>query len=241
MGSLRPLARLPSLQPRRISRHGRRLCRALSRAVRWRRTAPRSAGMGDDPRRALGPRRLAIRSGSGWTAGRADDGRRRTDDRRQTLGYHLSSAVCGLSSDLSSAQILRRVNRGRTFADFKMQLRRGDIAGLTGMGNDLPAFHRFTALDQDVAGMGIRGNESVRVPDQNEIAIALKLVAGIGDHAIFGSLDRGAFRNGKIDAVVLHPVWLGTERDNDSPAHRPAEARKAADRLRGLDCIVLAA
>src|SRR5215470_14479125 len=99
-----------------------------------------------------------------------------------------------------------------------MQLRRGHIAGLSGMANDLAPFHRFTAFDQNVAGMRIGGHEPVRMPDQNEIAVTFKLVAGIGDHAIFGSLDRRAFWNRKVDTVVLHAVWLGTERDNDSPA-----------------------
>ena len=37
---------------------------------RRRRTAPRSARMGDDARRALGPRRLAIRAGFGGPAWR---------------------------------------------------------------------------------------------------------------------------------------------------------------------------
>ena len=42
--------------------------------ARRRGIAPRSAGMGDDARRALRPRGLAIRPGSGGTAWRAEDG-----------------------------------------------------------------------------------------------------------------------------------------------------------------------
>ena len=67
---LRALARLPPLQPGRISRHGRELCRALQNSGARRDAAARGAGMVDHARLALRPRRLAIRAGSGGTARR---------------------------------------------------------------------------------------------------------------------------------------------------------------------------
>ncbi len=62
---LRPLARLPPLQPGRIPRHGRRLCEALQDPGGGpRRLAPRRAGMVDHARRALGARGLAVHPGA---------------------------------------------------------------------------------------------------------------------------------------------------------------------------------
>src|SRR5580704_15031183 len=84
---------------------------------------------------------------------------------------------------LRPVQILRRIDRRRAFADFEVKLRRSHISGLTGMRDHLAAFHRFAALDQDVAGVGVGGDEAVTVTHQHQIAVALELVAGIGDDA----------------------------------------------------------
>src|SRR5215470_14633896 len=96
--------------------------------------------------------------------------------------------------DLRPTQILRRVDRGRALADFKMQLRRGDAAGLPGMRNHLAAFHGLAALDQNIAGMRVGGDETIGVANQDQIAIALELTAGISDDAIFRGFDRGTLR-----------------------------------------------
>src|SRR5205823_10239610 len=63
IGSLRPVARLPSLQPGRIFGDGGWLCRALPDRASAREDAPGGAGMGDHAGGALGTRRLAIRPG----------------------------------------------------------------------------------------------------------------------------------------------------------------------------------
>ena len=86
--------------------------------------------------------------------------------------------------------------------------------------------------------MRVGSDETVGVADQNKIAVALELAAGIGDHAVLRCFDRRAFRHREIDSVILHAIRLGTERDNDTTAHRPAETRQAARRLRRLHRIV---
>src|SRR5580700_341651 len=130
--------------------------------------------MGDDARRALGPRGVAVCAGS-RRAVRREDGRRTTDDRgrirknlygRRKRKIYLSSVVCPPSSPrgtLRPIQILRRIDRRRAFADFEMKLRRRHVTGLAGMRDHLAAFHRLAALDQDVAGMSVGGDEAVIV------------------------------------------------------------------------------
>src|ERR1700758_2211285 len=139
--------------------------------------------MGDDARRALRPRGVAIRSGFGRTPGRADVRGWMTELRSQMQS--VVSDIRHPSCDLRPTQILRRVDRGRALADFEMQLRRGDVAGLTGMRNHLAAFHGLAALDQNVAGMRVGGDETIGVANQDQIAIALELAPGISYDAVF--------------------------------------------------------
>ena len=106
-------------------------------------------------------------------------------------------------SGSTAAEILRRIDRRRALADLEVQLRRVDVAGLAGLGDHLAALDGVAALDHQLAGMGIGGDEAVGVADQHQIAVALELVAGIGDDAVLGGLDRRAFRHREIDAVVL--------------------------------------
>ncbi len=180
-----------------------------------RRVAPRGAGMGNDARRALRPRGVAIRAGLGGTVRREDGG----NSHRH----------------LRPAEILRRIDRRRALADFEVQLRRRDVAGLAGFRDHLAAFDGFAALDHDFAGIGVGGDEAIGVADQDQIAVAFELIAGIGDNAVLGRLDRRAFRHREIDAVVLQAVRLRSEGGDDAAAHRPAEARHGARRLFRLD------
>jgi predicted AAA+ superfamily ATPase len=71
VGSFWSLARLPSLQPGRISGDGPRLLRPFRHRDGRRRIGARGAGMVDHPRLAFGPRGLAVHAGTGGTAGRA--------------------------------------------------------------------------------------------------------------------------------------------------------------------------
>ena len=82
--------------------------------------------------------------------------------------------------------------------------------------------------------MSVSRHEAVRVTDQHEIAVAFEFVAGIGDDAVVGGLDRRAFRHRQIDAVVLRAVRLGAEAGDDAALYRPAERLHGAGGLGGL-------
>src|SRR5262245_44079033 len=84
----------------------------------------------------------------------------------------------------------RRIERGRSLADFEMQLRGVDVAGLAGTRDHLPAFDLIAALDQELLGVGISGDVAVRVAHKNEVTVALELVAGVGHDAVLGGLHR---------------------------------------------------
>src|SRR6266478_1245395 len=63
------MARLPPLQPRRISFDGEGLLRPFWYQARRRRAGARGAGMVDHARLGLGPRGLAVHPGTGGTVG----------------------------------------------------------------------------------------------------------------------------------------------------------------------------
>ena len=83
--------------------------------------------------------------------------------------------------------------------------------------------------------MGIGGDVAVRVPNQNQVAVALELIAGVSDDAVLGRLHRRAFRHRQIDAVIRLAVGLCAVAGDHLAAHRPAECRQRAGGLAGLD------
>src|SRR3954468_9690686 len=102
------------------------------------------------------------------------------------------------SRALRAVEELERVNRGRSFADLEVELRRPHLTRLTRFGNNLAALDRLSALHQQFTRMGIRGDITVGVPNQDQIAITLELISRIGNDAVLGRLDRRAFRYGDI-------------------------------------------
>jgi len=54
-------------------------------------------------------------------------------------------------------------------------------------------------------------DETVAVAHQDEVAVALELVAGVGDDAVLGGLHRGPLRDRDVDAVIVSAVRLGAE------------------------------
>src|SRR5450759_1056460 len=129
-----------------------------------------------------------------------------------------------------SVEELKRVNRRRSFADLEVELRRPYLARLTRFGNDLAALDRVPALHQKLTRMGICSDVTVGVPNQNQIAITLELVSGIGHDAVFRRLHRRAFRHRQIDTVIRLAVGLGAVAGDHLASHRPAEGRQRAGR-----------
>src|SRR5471030_2063979 len=89
-----------------------------------------------------------------------------------------------------SVEELKRVNRRRSFADLEVELRRPHLTRLTRFGNDLAALDRLSALHQQFTRMGICGDVTVGVPNQNQIAIPLEFISRVRDDAVFGGLHR---------------------------------------------------
>src|SRR3954463_12700023 len=127
------------------------------------------------------------------------------------------------SRALRAVEELKRVNRRRSLADLEMELRRPHLTRLTRFGNDLAALDRLPALHHQFTRMGICGDITVGVPNQDQIAITLELISRIGDDAVFGRLHRRAFGNGDIDAVVLLAVGFRAVARDHAATHRPAE------------------
>ena len=79
---------------------------------------------------------------------------------------------------------------------------------------DLVAF-----FDEQLVTMCIGRDPAIRVLDQDQVAVTLELAARVGDRAVLGGPDRGAFGNRDVDAVVA----AGLEALNDAAARGPAE------------------
>src|SRR5215471_5628502 len=137
--------------------------------------------MGDHARLALRPRGLAVRAGS-RRAARRDAARKRITNRADLLPSRYSLLAIRLSS--ARRQVLHRIDRRRSLADLEVQLWRRHAAGLARLCDHLTASHGVVALDHQLAGMRVGGDEAVGVPDQDQVAVALELAARIGDDAV---------------------------------------------------------
>src|ERR1700733_11681824 len=193
--------------------------------------------MVDHARFAFRPRCLAVHAGIGGPAGRGTEreiagifvNRERSASTKWTVvpakagiqyAVALRSTIGALqywaarSSQavtmclLRPVEELQRVDRRRAFADLEVQLRRSDLARLAGLGNDLAALDGVATLHQQFTRMGIGGDVTVGVPNQNQVAVALELIARIGNDAILGSLHRRAFGHRQVDAVIGLAIGL---------------------------------
>src|SRR5208282_5013169 len=153
----------------------------------------------------------AARTDRSRTERRLAEGPRRSGSARQGPGSHPARSEAG--------EIRGRIDRGRSLAQFEVELRRIDVAGVAGLGDHLPALDLIAALDVEFAVVAISRDEAIGMLDENEVAVTLEAVAGINDDAALRRPDRCAGRHGDVDAVVaasLEPL-------NDAPARRPAE------------------
>src|SRR6266481_4197475 len=98
-----------------------------------------------------------------------------------------------------------------------------DVAGFTGRADDLSPRYPIAALDVDPLGMGIGRDITIVVPDQNEIAVTLKLVADIADRAGVRGMHRRANLHGNVDAVIASAAGRLAKARNDTTFHGPEE------------------
>jgi hypothetical protein len=67
-------------------------------------------------------------------------------------------------------------------------LRGSHLTRLTPFGDDLATHYSIAALHQEFTRMGIGGDVTAGVPNQDQISIVLEFTSGIGDYAILGRL-----------------------------------------------------
>src|SRR6185503_4535090 len=104
-----------------------------------------------------------------------------------------------------------------------MQLRLTDIAAVADGRDDLTALDVIAALHMNTVGMRVGGHEPVVVPDEDQIAVTLQLVADITDFARIGRVYRCSARDQDVDAVVASAVRIVAERRDDAAFDRPEE------------------
>src|SRR5579883_3162613 len=191
--------------------------------------------MVDHPRLAFGPGGLAVHSGSRRPARQAARMNARRVDRSGALAALAPQSPPGLSRPRLMRrrgrhrhQIFPRINRFLAAAQFEMKLRLADISGRPDPGDHLAAGDLLPGFDQDHVAMGIGGDETVGMLDQDQIAVAAHLVAGIGDNAAVGGLDRRAARRGDVNAVIARAIGSGAKTFDDAALHRPQEFAAAA-------------
>ena len=114
-----------------------------------------------------------------------------------------------------------------------MNLRARHRTGLTSLGYDIAALDRVAALYKQILVVGIGGYPAAFMADENQVAIALQLIAGIGDDASFCRTNVCPLRDRDIDALVAQAAWLRPIARYNPTLNRPAEA-EAAGFLRRL-------
>src|SRR5262245_26377932 len=87
-----------------------------------------------------------------------------------------------------------------------MHLRLVDGSGPARLGDDLSATNLVVFLDKKLIGMSVGRHPAIGVPDENEIAVALQLVARVGDLASFSSANLRALRHRDVHAVIVRAV-----------------------------------
>ena len=113
-----------------------------------------------------------------------------------------------------------------------MELWRRDAAGLPDRGDDLTAPHRLAATHADRVVVAVGGHPPVGMAQDQKVAEARQLVAGIDDDAVLGRVHRGAARRRDVDAVVVQPAALRPEARQHLAPYRPEESGPAPRRRR---------
>src|SRR6266851_3476682 len=114
-----------------------------------------------------------------------------------------------------------------------MELRLADPAGRADLGDGLASAHRVAALDEQLVAMRVGGDPAIGMLDQNQIAVAAQLVAGIGDGSAIDGIDRGAARRGDVDPVIVLAACGDPVAGEDMAAYRPREMAATRQRRGG--------
>src|SRR5271170_6922571 len=114
---------------------------------------------------------------------------------------------------LEARELAGRVAPTGSFAQSEAQLRGGEVAGVAGFGDHLPALDLIAALDVEFAVVAVSADEAVGVLDEHEVAVAFEPVARVDDDPALGRPDRRASGHGDVDAVVA----AGLEPLDDAP------------------------
>ena len=116
-----------------------------------------------------------------------------------------------------------------------MNLGRGHASRLAGTGDDLSLADAGAPRDEELRIVGIGGHIPVGMPDEDQVAVALQLVAGIGNDTMVGSPHGCAVRHRYVDTIVVETALLRPKTRNDLALDRPDESATGSWRLRG-DC-----
>ncbi len=89
-------------------------------------------------------------------------------------------------------EVLEGIDRRRPLAQLEMELDAVGAAGAAGPGDHLAAAHPLAPADQQPVVVGVGADPAGLVLDQDHVAEAAELVAGIGDDAVLDGADRRA-------------------------------------------------
>src|SRR5207253_11036469 len=92
-----------------------------------------------------------------------------------------SGAAPRIHCDRSGREKLARIDRAIAASQLKMELRLADVAGRAYFGDRFSAIDLIALFDEQLVAMRIGRHPAVRMLDQDEVAVAAQLVAGIGD------------------------------------------------------------
>src|SRR5437879_1014189 len=119
-----------------------------------------------------------------------------------------------------------------------MELRLGDRAGGADTADGLTPLDAISAFHRDGLAMGVGCRPAVGMLEQDEVAEATQLVAGIRDNAVIGSQYRCPGPRSDVDAIILRAIGAGTvagkHRTPDGPGKPAPGMRRLGQRRHRL-------
>ena len=133
-----------------------------------------------------------------------------------TAEVTLDPEALGISADATGNEILRADFDGLT-----TQVMRDAFPEASGRTERRALGNLISDIDQQAAVMGVGGDPAFGVAQQDQVAIAAKFIADIGDDAVFRRHHPGAARRRDVDAVIAPPVAQGAKLGDDFASDRP--------------------